>query len=179
LIVAEVRVPGTGGNNQIVVRILFVGCSRDFCGQIDCLNVSHQNFNILGILQNVPDRLSNIARRQACSGNLVEQRLKQVMVSPIDKVTAARWLAKAFAAYSPPNPPPMITTFGTEFCMRLLEIVKLFTNGPKAQGEFRFRVPGFEFPGFESGFRAVAAKRKRPKVGVVAKGKERRPPIGL
>jgi hypothetical protein len=58
--------------------------------------------------------------------------------------------------------------------MRLLEIVKLFTNGPKAQGEFRFRVPGFE-----SGFRAVAAKRKRPKVGVVAKGKERRPPIGL
>jgi hypothetical protein len=63
--------------------------------------------------------------------------------------------------------------------MRLLEIVKLFTNGPKAQGEFRFRVPGFEFPGFESGFRAVAAKRKRPKVGVVAKGKERRPPIGL
>jgi hypothetical protein len=50
--------------------------------------------------------------------------------------------------------------------MRLLEIVKLFTNGPKAQGEFRFRVPGFEFPGFESGFRAVAAKRKRPKVGL-------------
>jgi hypothetical protein len=58
--------------------------------------------------------------------------------------------------------------------MKLLEFVKLFTNGPKAQGEFRFRVSS-------SGFRVSSGggEAKKAEGGVMAKGKERRPPIGL
>ena len=51
-------------------------------------------------------------RRQARGRDLVEQRLEQVVVVPVDERDVGRAFASARAADRPPNPPPRITMRG-------------------------------------------------------------------
>ena len=55
-------------------------------------------------------RGGDLSGRKRARRDLVEQWLKKVIVSPIS-VTSTRFEFECWAAESPPNPPPMMTTF--------------------------------------------------------------------
>src|SRR5215469_8470872 len=50
------------------------------------------------------DRLSDIARGQASSRNLIEQRLKQVMIGPIDECDIGTLVSQSFCGIQPSKP---------------------------------------------------------------------------
>ena len=59
-----------------------------------------------------PDRLRNVRRRKHRQRHLVKQRLKQVIVAPVEHRHVHRQVRQPLAACRPANPPPTITTRG-------------------------------------------------------------------
>jgi hypothetical protein len=51
---------------------------------IDSVNFTKYNFDIPGIFEDVPNRLSDIGRRKPSRRDLIEPRLEQVMIGSID-----------------------------------------------------------------------------------------------
>ncbi len=85
VVVAEVRMPGAGGDNQIIVRKLAVVRRHHLAIQVDRRGLDQQYFDVLLMSEDAANRRSNIAGIEARCGHLVQQRLKQVMVPAIEQ----------------------------------------------------------------------------------------------
>jgi hypothetical protein len=59
---------------------------------VDVDHLIHQHFHVSAIPKDTSDRLGNISRRQSGQGNLVQQRLKSVVIAPVDQ-HYLHWLA--------------------------------------------------------------------------------------
>ena len=85
VIMAEVRMRRSGGNDQVV--ILELGAGLQLYAPRSCIEADrliHQHVNVFVIAKNRPDGLRNIRRGKHGKRDLVEQRLKGVVVPPVD-----------------------------------------------------------------------------------------------
>src|SRR5262249_50695467 len=84
-VVAEVAVRRAGSHDEIVVVDLrAIVEAYLFRRRVDLLHFAHQHDGIALAPQNVPDRRGDRRGRQAGRGDLVEQRLEQVVVGAVD-----------------------------------------------------------------------------------------------
>src|SRR5215472_5281832 len=80
----KIRMPGSGRENQMVVSNADIPRMNDPCVYIDRLNFSQDYFDILAVVQNRADRSCNIRWGQRCGCDLIEERLKKMIIGPID-----------------------------------------------------------------------------------------------
>lgn len=86
VIVAEVGMGGAGGQQQhVVAERAAVGEHHLTAGRCDFGDVAEQHFDIALLAQDVAQRRGDIRCRQAGGGDLVQQRLEQVMVLAVDQ----------------------------------------------------------------------------------------------
>jgi hypothetical protein len=85
-IVSKVVGGGAGRDDERVVTN-FPGVSQQYLtvGQIEIGHFAEAHLGVLLAFQQVTQRGGNIGRGQAAGGDLVEQRLEQVEVSPVDQ----------------------------------------------------------------------------------------------
>src|SRR5215471_3059379 len=82
---AEVSVHGSGCENEDVVG--HASTARETYGArggIDARHFAQLHVDALITAKNSPDRLGDVGRRQCCSGDLIQQRLKQVIIVPVN-----------------------------------------------------------------------------------------------
>ena len=102
---AKIAVAGTGGENQRVeadgaagnragvtrvgraaIEIGRIAAEANFMfRQIEARHLGHEDGKILLPLEQGPQRRGDIRRRKRSGGDLVQQRLKQMVISPIDQ----------------------------------------------------------------------------------------------
>ena len=90
LVVPEVGLPGAGGDDQAVVGVLgdFArhGFSVDDASlQIEASHLGQDHVDVFAPAQNVAQHGRDRSRRQDAGGHLVEQRLEQVVIAPVDE----------------------------------------------------------------------------------------------
>ncbi len=83
-VMAKVRVRRTAGDDQVVIRHFTVEQMHYLCARIDRRRLAQDHARIALPPQYAPYRRRDIGRIQSSSRDLVEQRLKKVMVAPID-----------------------------------------------------------------------------------------------
>src|SRR5215469_105558 len=98
---AEVTVTGPGGQDQKVVRdrhVLPVAVTDDdaFLILVHSDDITEEDSGVLLVLENPPDRKTNLIGGKNRGGHLVEQRLKQVVMRPIDQSDFHRRLLERF-----------------------------------------------------------------------------------
>ncbi len=101
LIVTEIRVACPGGDDEIVVGNLAIRGDDPFLIEIDPLRFAKEHLRVFLLAQNVPQRLGDIGRRQRGGGDLVKQRLKQVMILPIEQGDPHIGLAQGLGGLEP------------------------------------------------------------------------------
>ena len=87
LIVAEVTTLRARGHDEIVISDQLADSRRAYdppCG-INSVHLAHQDRDIALIAQQVPNGRGNFGRGQHGRRHLIQQRLKQVMIRPIDQ----------------------------------------------------------------------------------------------
>ena len=101
-LVSEVAVRGSGGDDQVVV------CHDRSAGQrylprsrVDREHLVHHHFGIAILVQNRADGLGNVARRKHRKRHLVQQRLKGVMILPINDGDVDRQFAEPLGGRDP------------------------------------------------------------------------------
>src|SRR5262249_20934848 len=83
---AEVGVRRAGREHEVVVRDGLAAVDDDVAGdRIDLANLREQDLDVLLPAQDPPNRRRDIARRQGRRGGLIQQRLKQMVVVPIEE----------------------------------------------------------------------------------------------
>ena len=83
-VAAKVRMLRAGCDHEIVVSHLAkLRSNKSFFG-IYAKNFFHQNSGVALGTQNVPDRPRNIRRRKGGRSHLIEQRLKAMVIVPVD-----------------------------------------------------------------------------------------------
>ena len=85
VVMAEVRVGRAGGHDQVVVRNL--GAVRQMHGMLrglDAIDLAEQNLDVPLSSQDPSDGRRDVARRQPGRRDLIEERLKDVMIAAID-----------------------------------------------------------------------------------------------
>ena len=97
------------GDDQVVVADLVIVQLYGSPFEVKAKHVAQQDLDILVPVQDFTDRRSDLGRRQARGCNLVEQRLKGVMILTVDNDELRGQIARASAALKPPNPAPTIT----------------------------------------------------------------------
>ena len=94
VVMAEIGMRGAGRDHQIVeFDILGIG-TQQLLLKIDAAHLFHQHRDVFLRPQDMPDRPGHVRRRQRRGGHLVEQRLKAVMVLPVDKGDVGRRAAQ-------------------------------------------------------------------------------------
>src|SRR5688572_14971561 len=82
---------GAGGDNQVVIRQAVTAIQHQLLRRrVDALDAGEQDPQSLLFAQNPTDGRRDIARRQAGRRNLVQERLKNVMIMTIDDRHVAR-----------------------------------------------------------------------------------------
>jgi hypothetical protein len=77
LVVTEIAVRGTSGDDQIIVgQLAGIVEHDDATGGIDADDIGHQGRQVFLFRENMPDRRANRRRRQSRRGDLIQQRLK-------------------------------------------------------------------------------------------------------
>ena len=79
-------------------------------GNVETGDFAQLHFDILLPLENRPQWRGDIGGRQFARGNLIQQRLKEMKIAAVDERDLNRRGVEPRAAFSPPNPPPTITT---------------------------------------------------------------------
>ena len=82
----EVRVARAGGDDEIVVGDC--GTVREQhppAGNVDGVRLAKQHANVRRPPDNPPDRRRDVAGRQRGGGHLIEQRLEEMVVMPIQQ----------------------------------------------------------------------------------------------
>ena len=82
---AKVRRFRAGGHDKRVVGNTVVPEQDAAAGEVEATNLGHQNRNIRVPFQHGPQRRRNVGRRQPARGHLVQERLKEVKVPPVDE----------------------------------------------------------------------------------------------
>ena len=82
----EVRVPRARGEDQIVVRQLASAVEYgDAPLRIDSLDLCHQDLGVFLLTKQPPKRRGDVRRSERGRRDLIEQRLKRVMIGAIDE----------------------------------------------------------------------------------------------
>ena len=81
----EIGVGGARGDDQIVVRQLAVREHHSASGDVHGGRLAEQDGGVLLPPQDPSDRHGDVARVESRRGDLVQQRLEQVVVAPIDQ----------------------------------------------------------------------------------------------
>ncbi len=84
LVVSEVGVGGAGGQDQIVVGKAPAGKQQLALAEIDAGDLGHGHLAVLLVPQHRANRRGDMSRREGGGGHLIEQRLEDVMVAPVD-----------------------------------------------------------------------------------------------
>src|SRR5690606_6593791 len=85
-VVAEVSMCRPCRHDQIVERQAgAVGKCERLAGDVNRRDVAHPYARVVLMPKNPPDRCGDIARRQSRRRHLIEQRLKHVVVAPVDQ----------------------------------------------------------------------------------------------
>ena len=90
LVVPEVRLPDAGADDEAVVgkrQRLPVRANRGdlFCSDVDRRHVGQLHRRVLLALQDVAGRRRDLSCREDAGGDLVEQRLEEMVVRPVDE----------------------------------------------------------------------------------------------
>jgi hypothetical protein len=102
---AEVRVVGAGRHDEVVVGERLTAVERHALrGDVDRLGLAEQDAHVLLASQNPADRRCDVARRQPGSGDLIQQRLKDVMVVTIDQRHLYRRVLEGARTEEPAEP---------------------------------------------------------------------------
>ncbi len=83
LVIAEIVVGRSGGDNQLVIRNLAIAQDHAAVGHVQVDGFAQQHFRIAIVLEHDTQGRRNFAGREGARGNLVEQRLEQVKVPAI------------------------------------------------------------------------------------------------
>lgn len=105
VVVAKISVAGARCEDERVVAEL-APIERELAvGEIHLFDPREEDRDVGGLAQDGPQRGRNVGWIQRGGGHLREQRRSS-------RVTRTGWPASSRAAYSPPKPPPTITTCG-------------------------------------------------------------------
>jgi hypothetical protein len=113
-IVAKVTVRDPCCDNQNVIAegnilLLLIADVNTLCIFIDSANFAKDYGRISLIFQKSTDRRRYLSRRKHGCRHLIEQRLKEVVIRPINDKDFRVCVSQGFAAASPANPAPTIT----------------------------------------------------------------------
>src|SRR4029453_18091743 len=89
-LVSEVRVPGSGRDDEIVVREPPVGQQELPASPVDPDGVGEENRGVRLPPQDRADGIGDVSRRESRRRHLVEQGLEEVMVAAVDERDADR-----------------------------------------------------------------------------------------
>ena len=96
---AEVGVPGPCGNDQVIVRNFKIGQIDEFSSEIKAHDFVHYDFNIPAAAENPANRRGDLSGRNSGSRDLVEERLKCVVVSAINESDLDRQLRELASCF--------------------------------------------------------------------------------
>ncbi len=90
LVVAEVRLVGAGGDDQAVVGNLHLVDAQPFGDdhpaiEVEPVDLGQLHLHVLVLAQDVAQRWCDLPGRQDAGGDLVEQRLEEVVVATVDR----------------------------------------------------------------------------------------------
>jgi hypothetical protein len=85
LVMSEVGMRGAGGDDQGVIGQFALREMHDAAFKIDVERFVHQHRDVLVLLQDLPQGRSDRRRGKAGRGDLVEQRLEQMMIAAVDQ----------------------------------------------------------------------------------------------
>ena len=95
LLVAEVGMPDTGGDDEDVVRHQLPSSSDATADGVEVHGLAEQDLDVGLAAQERPQRLGDLRGRQRSGGDLVEQGREQVVVAAIDERDAHGRVAQA------------------------------------------------------------------------------------
>ena len=101
LVVAEIRVAGARCHNQVVVRHLAIAEDDSFVIRIDCRRLREPHLDVRLMTEDPADRRRDVAGRQPGRRDLIEERLKDVVVAPVDEQNIDRRVTKCFCGVEP------------------------------------------------------------------------------
>ena len=101
IVMAEVRMPGAGGHDQIIVREFAVVRNHDLAFQVDRRGLGKQHLDILLMPENAANRSGNIAGIEPRRGHLVQERLKQVVIPTIEQRDPDRFAGQLLGGVQP------------------------------------------------------------------------------
>ena len=98
VVVTEVGMVGAGRNEEGVVRERSpVGRDQPPPGDVDIGRLEEQDPDVVPTAEDGPERLGDVAGRDGPGGDLVEQRLEQVEIAPVDERHREEWIARKLA----------------------------------------------------------------------------------
>ena len=84
LVVAEIPGPRAGGEQQVVEGIAGAGTpGGGLRGGVDAGDLIHQHGDVFRLGEDLADRAGDVRRGQRGGGDLIEQRLEEVVVRPV------------------------------------------------------------------------------------------------
>ena len=109
LVVAEVRLPDAGRDDEAVVRQRERAPVRalrlDLAAvEVESGHLAEHDGDVLVLLENVPGRRGDVAGREDPRRHLVQQRLEEVMVRPVDERHLDRRPAQELRSEEPSEP---------------------------------------------------------------------------
>ena len=84
-VVAKIGIARTGRDHQLVVRDSAFADQHRPAGDVDAADRAEDHSGVRLPRENTADRSGDVGRRQGRGRDLVQQRLKQMMVAPIDE----------------------------------------------------------------------------------------------
>ena len=112
VVMAEIRMSRARREDEIVELDLAAAPEDAAASRVDADDLVHEHGRLFLLAQDRARGPGDIGRRQCGNGDLVQERLEQVIVVPIDYGDVGRDTASARAANRPPKPAPTMTTFG-------------------------------------------------------------------
>ena len=115
LVVTEVRLTDARGHDQAVVghfdrSVERAGREDDAPVEIEAGDFGELDANVLVALQRVAQRHRDLTLGENGGGDVVQQRLEQMMVAPVEEHDVDRLSAEEPAGGQAPEPPPTTTT---------------------------------------------------------------------
>lgn len=111
-VMAEIGMPRAGGDDEAVIGDAPAPRDHQTRVLVDVIDLVHQHGRILLAPQYVSDRHGDLGGRQASSGDLVEQRLKKVVIAAVDDGHVDVRLLQPDRRVEAAESGPLITTRG-------------------------------------------------------------------
>jgi hypothetical protein len=104
VIAPEICMPGSGGDDERVVLDGSAVVQLDpLAGGIEPDGLAQNDPSVAVAAQDGPERLGDVAWLQGAGGDLVEQRLEEVVVAPVDERDFDGWILAQFAGRIEPG----------------------------------------------------------------------------